>query len=109
MPTPHLRWQSLLEVAPNEADTLALVRRYLGSLSDSELLRLPEDCRPSLPDSREEVARWAVHLVTAQMKFTGETAAADLLHQMAIVFSEANTRFAQLALDTRSTPPESDI
>jgi hypothetical protein len=101
MPLQNSRWQSLIQVAPNESVTLALVRRYLGTLTDEELSRLPTDCRPSLPSSREEVATWAVQLVTKQMKYTGERRAADLLHQMAIVFSEANTRFAQLAQDSR--------
>jgi 3-methyladenine DNA glycosylase Tag len=105
MPNRHSRWQSLIQVSPNEHDTLALVRRYLGSLSETEMMRIPAACRPSLPSSREEVATWAVALVTAEMKFTGETAASELLQQLALVFSEANTRFAQLAQDARETPP----
>src|SRR5258706_16232849 len=102
MPLQHSRWQNLIQVAPSEGDTLALVRRYLGTLTEAEVARLPADCRPALPSSREEVASWAVHLVIQQMKFTGEPEAVALLQQMAIVFSEANTRFAQLAQDSRA-------
>jgi hypothetical protein len=101
LPFQNSRWQSLIQVAPTEGDTLALVRRYLGTLSDAELGRLPPDCRPALPSSREEVATWAVQLVTRQMKYVGEADAAALLKQLAFVFSEANTRFAQLAQDSR--------
>jgi hypothetical protein len=106
MPFQNSRWQSLIQVAPSEDETLTLVRRYLGTLTEAELLRLPGDCRPSLPSSREEVASWAVQLVTSEMRFSGDAEAAQLLHQMSIVFSEANTRFAQLAQDARSLPPD---
>jgi hypothetical protein len=102
MPVQQSRWPNLIQIAPNEGDTLALVRRYLGTLTQAQIARLPADCRPSLPSSREEVATWAVQLVIKQMKYTGEPEAAALLHQMAIVFSEANTRFAQLAQDSRA-------
>jgi hypothetical protein len=104
MPQQNSRWQSLIQVAPNDHDTLALVRRYLGTLSEAELLRLPQDCRPSLPSTRDEVASWAVQLVTTEMRYSGEPEAAQLLHQMSIIFSEANTRFAQLAQDARALP-----
>jgi hypothetical protein len=104
LPFQNSRWQSLIQVARSDGDTLALVRRYLGTLSEEDLMRLPPECRPSLPSSREEVAAWAVHLVTTQMKYSGEARAAALLQQMAVVFSEANTRFAQLAQDSRTQP-----
>jgi hypothetical protein len=105
MQTRHARWQSLIQVAPNEDAVIALVRRYLGTLSETQFQRMPADFRPSLPSTREEVAGWAVQMVRAEMKFSGDSEAAALLRQMAIVFSEASTRFAQLAQAARVLGP----
>ena len=108
MQTRHARWQILIQVAPNEDAVIALVRRYLSTLSEAEFLRVPPDFRPTLPSTRDEVAGWAVQLVRGEMKFTGEPATAELLHQMAVVFSEASTRFAQLAQAARVLGPASE-
>jgi hypothetical protein len=104
----HARWQILIQVAPTEDAVIALVRRYLGTLSEAEYLRLPLDFRPMLPSTRDEVAGWAVQMVRGEMKFTGERETAELLHQMAVVFSEASTRFAQLAQAARVLGPASE-
>jgi hypothetical protein len=104
MESHHLRWQRQLEIAAAERDIIDIVRRYLASLPEAEVLALPPDCRPVLPSTPEEIATWAVHLVTAEMKRTGGDPG-DLLHQLAVVFSGANTRFAQLAQEARMLRP----
>jgi hypothetical protein len=108
MTTPFARWQSLIQVAPNDAAVIALVRRYLGTLSEDEFQRVPRACRPTLPTTREEVSSWAVEMVRTEMTFSGDSVAAALLHQMAVVFSEAATRFAQLAQEARMLGPSSE-
>ena len=108
MTTPFARWQSLIQVAPSDEDVIALVRRYMGTLTETEVLRVPQDCRPTLPMTRDEVSGWAVQMVRAEMKFAGDPTAGALLHQMAVVFSEANTRFAQLAQEARMLGPSTD-
>jgi hypothetical protein len=108
MQTLYARWQSLIQIAPSEDAVIALVRRYLGTLSEAEMMRVPSEIRPSLPSTRDEVAGWAVQLVRAEMKFTGDPEVADLLHQMAVVFSEASTRFARLAQATRVLGPTTE-
>lgn len=105
MESPHTRWQRQFETAPTEGHVIAIVRRYVATLPEADLLTLPSDCRPGLPSTPEEVARWAVHLVTAEMKATVGGPGADLLHQMAVIFSGANTRFAQLAQEARMLRP----
>jgi hypothetical protein len=109
MLTPYARWQSLIQIAPSEEAVIALVRRYLGTLTETEMERLPFEFRPTLPSTRDEVAGWAVQLVRAEMKYSGEEAAAELLHQMAVVFSEASTRFARLAQAARVLGPTTDL
>lgn len=105
MESQHIRWQRQIETAPTEADVIGIVRRYLATLPEADFLALPADCRPSLPSTPEEVATWAVHLVTAEMKRGGGDPTAELLHQLAVVFSGANTRFAQLAQEARMLRP----
>ena len=97
MPSANIRWQALIQSAPDDAAVLALVRRYLGTLAEGEVARLPANCRPTLPSSRDEVGSWAVTLARAEMNFRGEAETAALMQQMAVVFSEASQRFAQLA------------
>jgi hypothetical protein len=80
---------------------VSLVRRYLGTLTDAEFARLPTHCRPTLPSNRDEIGAWAVTLIRAEMGFKGDGDSAALLQQMAVVFSEASTRFAQLAQQKR--------
>lgn len=102
MPSGNIRWQSLIQSAPDEDAVLALVRRYLGTLIDDEIARLPANCRPSLPSTRDEVSSWAVTLTRAEMNFRGEPGTAALMQQLAVVFSEASQRFAQLAQQKRA-------
>ena len=97
MPSGNIRWQALIQSAPDDAAVLALVRRYLGTLAEDEVARLPANCRPTLPSTRDEVGSWAVTLARAEMNFRGEAETAALMQQMAVVFSEASQRFAQLA------------
>ena len=97
MPSGNIRWQGLIQSAPDEAAVLALVRRYLGTLADVEVERLPANCRPSLPSTRDEICSWALTLTRAEMGFKGEAGTAALMQQLAVVFSEASQRFAQLA------------
>ena len=101
MPTGNIRWQSLIQSAPDEATVVGLVRRYLGTLSETEFARLPSHCRPTLPSNRDEIGSWAVTLIRAEMGYKGEAETGALLQQMAVVFSEASTRFAQLAQQKR--------
>lgn len=101
MPSGNIRWQSLIQAAPTDDAVLALVRRYLGTLSDGQIARLPENCRPTLPDTREQVGSWAVTVARAEMAFKGDAEATALMQQMAVVFSEASQRFAQLAQQKR--------
>jgi hypothetical protein len=108
MTTPFARWQSLIQVAPTNEDVIALVRRYMGTLSEAEVLRMPRDCRPTLPTTREEVSGWAVEMVRAEMQFAGDPTAGALLHQMSVIFAEATTRFAQLAQEARMLGPSTD-
>ena len=103
----HPRWLNLIQVAPTDGDVLALVRKYLGTLSDVEFSRLPERCRPTLPSDREDIAGWAVELVKAEMKYSGPADASELLHQMATIFSGASTRFARLAQEAKTLGPPS--
>ena len=101
MPSADIRWQSLIQTAPDEGAVLALVRRYLGTLADGEVSRLPSNCRPTLPSTRDEVASWAVTVTRAEMSFGGDGETKALMQQMAVVFSEASQRFAQLAQQKR--------
>jgi hypothetical protein len=101
MPTGNIRWQSLIQTAPDETAVLGLVRRYLGTLSDGEVSRLPATCRPTLPSTREEIASWAVTVTRTEMGFRGDAETAGLLQQLAVVFAEASQRFAQLAQQRR--------
>jgi len=105
MPTGNIRWQSLIQTAPDEDSVIALVRRYLGTLSDAEVKRLPPGCRPTLPSTREEIASWAVTMMRAEMGYKGDAETGSLLQQMVVVFSEASTRFAQLAQQRRDLGP----
>ncbi|HXF78435.1 MAG TPA: hypothetical protein VN598_06210 [Usitatibacter sp.] len=102
MPTGNIRWQSLIQNAPDETAVLGLVRRYLGTLTDGEVSRLPAGCRPTLPSTREEIASWAVTVARAEMGFRGDAETAALLQQLAVVFSEASQRFALLAQQRRA-------
>ena len=101
MPSADIRWQGLIQTAPDEGAVLALVRRYLGTLADSEISRLPANCRPTLPSTRDEIASWAVTLTRAELGFKGDAETRGLMQQMAVVFSEASQRFAQLAQQRR--------
>lgn len=105
METPHIQWQRQIEMAPTHGDVITIVRRYLATIPQTDLLTVPSDCRPSLPSTGEEIGRWAVHLVTAEMKLPPDDPGAGLLHQLAVVFSGANTRFAQLAQEARMLRP----
>ena len=102
MPSADIRWQGLIQTAPDEGAVLALVRRYLGTLADGEITRLPTNCRPTLPSTRDEVASWAVTVTRAEMGFNGDAQTKALMQQMAVVFSEASQRFAQLAQQRRA-------
>lgn len=106
MPTGNIRWQGLIQGAADDSSVIGLVRRYLETLSEAEFARLPSGCRPGLPSNREEIASWAVTLMRTEMGYKGDGDARALLQQMAVVFSEASTRFAQLAQQQRDLGPK---
>ena len=105
MESRHSRWQREIETAPSDTAVIEIVRRYVAAIPEADLRALPSDCRPGLPSTPEEIATWAVHLVTAEMKRTDGDPGAELMHQLAVVFSGANTRFAQLAQEARMLRP----
>ena len=103
MPTGNIRWQSLIQTAADEPAVLGLVRRYLGTLSEGEVSRLPANCRPTLPSTREEIASWAVTVTRTEMGLQAATpeTAAPAAADWRWCSREASQRFAQLAQQKR--------
>lgn len=90
-------WRKEIRGAENSQDVLDIVERFVEALDGVELLELPENCRPSRIASTQEVGLWAFKLASASLA-PGQPAP---LREISLVFAEAASRIAELALGRR--------
>jgi hypothetical protein len=86
-----------IQAASTEAQVVAAVREYLGSLSAAELALLPASLTGLGVSHVEEVVQSAVQLVHREMLSALDAPEAALLKDAALVFSTAAQRLAVLA------------
>ena len=64
---------------------------------ENEQLRLPSHCMPPSLQTPQDICNYAFRLTQEQLKFEGPLGASLLLDRMALFFSLASSRVAQLA------------
>jgi hypothetical protein len=102
------RWQPLVLEAPTEQDVVRILREYLDLWSEEERAAFPAQVKPWDVSTRQQVAECAVDLARAELAFHGDDAAREKLADMAALFRDAVTRFAQLSQDARLLGPQSE-
>jgi hypothetical protein len=101
------RWQPRIKNARSAQAIVAVMREYVSSWTPEQVAQLPADCRPSADLDVQAVSQWAVELTRCELKFAGDAAAAELLHDVKAVFVQASQRLAQLTAE--SLGPSSDL
>jgi hypothetical protein len=86
-----------LGVATNSEQIVQLAKRFIDSHDESELARLPSHCLAPQIQTPQEVCNYAFRLTQEQLMFEGARDTGLLLDRMALFFSLASSRIAQLA------------
>jgi len=95
--SPLPEWTMRLGVATSAEQIVQLVTRFIDSHDENELSRLPSHCHPPPIHTPQEVCNYAFRLTQEQLKFEGTRDTGLLLDRMALFFSLASSRIAQLA------------
>jgi len=90
-------WTRRLGVATNPEQIVQLAKRFLEMHGEDERSRLPPNCLPPAIHTPQDVCNYAFRLTQEQLKFDGPLNAGLLLDRMALFFSLASSRIAQLA------------
>jgi hypothetical protein len=88
------RWRDILQAAPDEEAVGRAMRDYVAVLPPAVISLLPEDCQRALCDL--DIQGAAVTLLHCELGFTGDSATAELLHEIAHTFAAASTRITRL-------------
>jgi len=87
-------WIREIAGAGSAASVVEIVKRFVDGIDKTELEMLPAECRPRRIGSTTDVASWAFTFATASLSLD-ELAP---VHELSLVFSEASSRIAALAL-----------
>jgi len=101
------RWQPLLREATNDAELLRIMRDFVGTLTPDEVALLPENCRPGMLRTRDDVTTLAVELARTELVCREPEEAKEILTQLAAVFAEATQRLSQMSWEARLLKPSS--
>jgi len=96
-PSPLPEWTARLGVASSPEQIVQLAKRFLDMHDEKTLSRLPLHCQPHPIHTPQEVCNYAFRLTQEQLRFDGPLDAGLLLDRMALFFSLASSRIAQLA------------
>ena len=87
-------WRKEIEQAASAAAVVEIVKRFVDGLDSSTLRSLPAECRPRAIGTTQDVAYWAFTFATAALA----EEIPDSVHELSLVFAEASSRVAALAL-----------
>lgn len=88
------QWLSQIEGARSARDLVAILRDFLGSMTQGQLGELPAHCRPENISTAAEIQEWAVTLAREDLKSTALDK--GMLHHAAAVFAAAGARLPRL-------------
>jgi hypothetical protein len=83
-------------VARNEAEVVAAVAKYLGSILPSEFAAIPGECRIFNVSTPQEVVEAAVTLTSCEPRIGHDEQGSDLLRSMVRVFRAASHRISRM-------------
>ena len=73
-----------------------LLSDYMAHVATEELAGIPEECKVALADREREVHEIAVTLMTAELAFTGDEAAKQILWEVAHLYAGAASRIGHI-------------
>jgi hypothetical protein len=84
-------------MATDPEQIVQLANRFVAAHDESERARLPSHCLPPAIETPQDVCNYAFRLTQEQLRFGGPLGPGLLLDRMALFFSLASSRIAQLA------------
>jgi hypothetical protein len=90
-------WTTRLGGATSPDQIVQLAKRFVAMQDEIERSRLPSHCLPPSLQTPQDVCNYAFRLTQEQLRFDGPLGAGLLLDRMALFFSLASSRIAQLA------------
>lgn len=102
----RLGWHGRLNGAACAEDVVAIVRDHLAQWTPAELAHVPEALRPGKFVDAEDVADYAIALAQAQVGRAPDDTGA--VHKLAMFFSDASARLAQILARTPETADDAN-
>ena len=90
-------WTTRLGVATTPEQIVQAAKRFVAMQDEHERSRLPSHCLPPTILTPQDVCNYAFRLTQEQLRFDGPLGAGIPLDRMALFFSLASSRIAQLA------------
>jgi hypothetical protein len=88
-------WSRAIQAAPDDAAVEGVMRVYVESIQPAVIAALPVACQRALDDP--DIQHAAVALLHCEPGFKGDATTADLLREIARVYSIAAQRIARLS------------
>ena len=96
------RWRDTIQAAPDEAAIQKAIRDYAATIPTPIVGALPAECQVALNDP--DIQGAAVKLLQCDLAYRGESAFAELLHEIAQTYAAASTRISRLGKEPLAPP-----
>lgn len=90
------RWLAELEAATTEKDAVNTARDFVALLTRDEVALLPRGCRPTSPNSPNDINEWALRLVQNCLVHQADSSGFALLQEVSDFFVMASARLTEL-------------
>lgn len=87
-----------IQQASTEEAVFVLVRGYLAAMGDEAFQGLPQELRPHLIRSADDVSRWALYFHRQDLTIPPGEGARSMLRDMVMLFTSAAQRLAEIGL-----------
>lgn len=86
-----------LQAAANEEAVFLLVQRHLEAMPEQAFVGLPEEFRPHLIRSADDVSRWALYFSRQDLTVPPGQGPRTVLRDMVVLFTTASRKLADIA------------
>lgn len=93
-------WREAIQSAADSHAVGRVMRDYVEVIPPAVVAALPPECQTALSDPDVQAA--AITILHAELSYRGDSATAELLHEMAHTYAAASMRIARLGRESLS-------
>ena len=90
-------WYQMVDTAQSSGEVLGIAREYLASLTQEDLVSVPDDCRPGQIHEQSDIDFWNLRLAEELRAIWGTSRDGHMVTELAQFFQHASVRLSRLA------------